>query len=107
MIIRKLLRNRGLGINLVAGFSFLCLAVYGWGLSWKDLGGYLLAILVFLVGLISLAAVCGWLLRKLMGEVDIRVDDKPDVTEFRNTDVEGSGSLHSNDDGTKPKPDAK
>jgi hypothetical protein len=77
MNIRKLLRNRGLGINLIAGFSFLFLAVYGWGLSWKDLGSYLLAILVLLVGLISLAAVCGWLLRKLMGKADrVRADDE-------------------------------
>lgn len=70
MNIRKLLGNRGLGLNLIAGFSFLLLAVYGWGLSWKDIGSYLLVILVFLIGLISLAAVCGWLLRKLTGKAD-------------------------------------
>lgn len=66
MIFRRLLKHRGLGINLIAGFSFLMLAVYGWGLDWEDLGGYLLVILVFLVGLIGLAALLGWLLRKLM-----------------------------------------
>ncbi len=66
MILRRLLKHRGLGINLIAGFSFLMLAVYGWGLDWEDLGGYLLVILIFLVGLIGLAALLGWLLRKLM-----------------------------------------
>lgn len=66
MIFRRLLKHRGLGINLIAGFSFLMLAVYGWGLDWEDLGGYLLVILIFLVGLIGLAALLGWLLRKLM-----------------------------------------
>ncbi len=66
MIFRRLFKHRGLGVNLIAGFSFLMLAVYGWGLDWEDLGGYLLVILVFLVGLIGLAALLGWLLRKLM-----------------------------------------
>lgn len=66
MRIRKLLRNRGLGVNLIAGLSFIFLAVYVWGISWREIGGYLLVILVFLGGLIALAAVCGWLLRKIM-----------------------------------------
>lgn len=66
MIFHRFLKHRGLGINLIAGFSFLMLAVYGWGLDWEDLGGYLLVILIFLVGLIVLAALLGWLLRKLM-----------------------------------------
>lgn len=66
MIFRRLFKHRGLGINLIAGFSFLMLAVYGWGLDWEDLGGYLLIILILLVGLIGLAALLGWLLRKLM-----------------------------------------
>ncbi|HEX7762845.1 MAG TPA: hypothetical protein VF433_04455 [Cellvibrio sp.] len=70
MIIRKLLRNRGLGVNLIAGFCFIFLAVYAWGLSWKEVGGYFLVILVFLVGLIALAALCGWVLRKLMAKTD-------------------------------------
>lgn len=70
MIIRKLLRNRGLGVNLIAGFCFIFLAVYAWGLSWKELGGYFLVILFFLVGLIALAALCGWVLRKLMAKTD-------------------------------------
>ncbi len=64
MILRRLLRHRGLGINLLAGFCFLMLAVYGWGLSWKEMGGYLLALLVFLGVLIGTAALLGWLLNK-------------------------------------------
>ncbi|MGV8835225.1 hypothetical protein [Cellvibrio sp.] len=66
MIFRRLFKHRGLGVNLIAGFSFLMLAVYGWGLDWEDLGGYLLVILIVLVGLIGLAALLGWLLRKFM-----------------------------------------
>ncbi len=64
MILRRLLRHRGLGINLLAGFCFLMLAVYGWGLSWKEMGGYLLVLLVFLGGLIGAAALLAWLLNK-------------------------------------------
>ncbi len=64
MVLRKLLRHRGLGINLLAGFCFLMLAVYGWGLSWKEMGGYLLILLILLVGLIGTAALLGWVLHK-------------------------------------------
>jgi len=66
MFFRRLLRHRGLGINLLAGFSFLMLAVYGWGLSWEVLGRYLLVIAGLLIGLIFIAAILGWLLRKWM-----------------------------------------
>lgn len=65
MILSKLLRHRGLGINLLAGFCFLMLAVYGWGLSWKEMGEYLLVLVIFLGGLISIAALFGWVLHKL------------------------------------------
>ena len=65
MVLRKLLRHRGLGINLLAGFCFLMLAVYGWGLSWKEMGGYLLILLILLGGLIGTAALLGWVLHKL------------------------------------------
>lgn len=67
MSLRSLFKHRGLGINLIAGFCFLMLAVYGWGLGWDDLGGYLLVILIFFVSLICFAALLGWLLRKWMG----------------------------------------
>ena len=67
MMLRRLLKHRGLGMNLIAGFSFLMLAVYGWGLGWEELSDYLLVILICLVGLIGFAALLGWLLRKWMG----------------------------------------
>jgi hypothetical protein len=41
------------------------LAVYGWGLSWKEMGGYLLILLILLGGLIGTAALLGWVLHKL------------------------------------------
>lgn len=74
MILRKLLKNRGLGLNLIAGACFILLLVNGWGLSWRELGGYLFALLVLLVGLIGVAALCGWLLHKLRGRNEIPID---------------------------------
>jgi uncharacterized SAM-binding protein YcdF (DUF218 family) len=67
MSLRSLFKHRGLGINLIAGFCFLMLAVYGWGLGWGDLGGYFVVIIIFLLGLICFAALLGWLLRKWIG----------------------------------------
>lgn len=86
MILRRLLKHRGLGINLIAGFSFLMLAVYGWGLDWDDLGGYLLVILILLVGLIGVAALLGWLLRKVMSRSEnvdptIKTDAEQDTND--------------------------
>ena len=74
MILRKLLKNRGLGLNLIAGTCFILLLVNGWGLSWRELGGYLLVLVALLGGLIGLAALCGWLLHKLIGARDASVD---------------------------------
>lgn len=74
MILRKLLKSRGLGLNLIAGACFILLLVNGWGLSWRELGGYLLALLVFLGGLICVAALCGWLLHKLRARNEIPID---------------------------------
>lgn len=65
MILRKLLKSRGLGLNLIAGACFILLLVNGWGLSWQELGGYLLALVVLLGGLIGVAALCGWILHKV------------------------------------------
>ena len=77
MMLRKLLKHRGFGINLLAGFSFILLAVYGWGLGWEEVGSYLLIILIFLVGLIGLAALLGWLLRKAMSRGENRYPVPP------------------------------
>lgn len=93
MMLRRLLKHRGLGINLIAGFSFLMLAVYGWGLDWEDLGGYLLVILIFLVGLIGFAALLGWLLRKWKGRSEntypaTRADTEDDTKNHDNDNQE-------------------
>lgn len=65
MLIRKLFKNRGMAINIMAGLSFLVLAVYGWDLSGKELLNYLLVLLACLAVLIGLAVLTGFLLRKL------------------------------------------
>ncbi|WP_156184298.1 hypothetical protein [Cellvibrio sp. pealriver] len=74
MRLHKLFRHRGLGINLLASFCFLMLAVYGWGMSWKELGSYLLVLLSLLVCLIIVAAVFAWLLGKLRSGGDDGID---------------------------------
>lgn len=74
MILRKLLKNRGLGLNLIAGACFILLLVNGWGLSWSELGSYLLALMVLLGGLIGFAALCGWLLHKFTRRHDVSID---------------------------------
>lgn len=74
MIFRKLLKNRGVGLNLIAGFCFILLLVNGWGLRWSEIGGYLLVLLILLGGVIGLAALCGWLLHKLTRSSDVSVE---------------------------------
>lgn len=71
----KPFRHRGLGINLLASFCFLMLAVYGWGMTWEELGSYLLVLVILLGGLIAIAAFFGWLLNK------IRRSDEPDFNQ--------------------------
>ncbi len=61
---RNLFKNRGLGVNLIASFCFLLLAVYGWGLEWDELGRYLLVFILLLGCLLALAAGMGFLLSK-------------------------------------------
>jgi len=62
MLLRKLLKNRGLGMNLLAGFCLLAVLAYGWGLDLGELGVYLLAIFIVLLGLMAVAALVGWLI---------------------------------------------
>lgn len=92
MKLHRLFRHRGLGINLLASFCFLLLAVYGWGMSWKELGSYLLVILVLLACVIAVAALCGWLLGKLK---------RTNRTEYENDYSSSSQSPDSNDKDTK------
>lgn len=72
MRFRNLFTNRGLGVNLLASFCFLMLAVYGWGITWEKLGSFLLLLFILLGGLIAIAAFLGWLLNKIK-----RKNDRP------------------------------
>lgn len=66
MKFRSLFKHRGLGVNLLASFCFIMLAVYGWGMEWSELGQYLLVLIILLGGLIGFAALMGWSLRQFM-----------------------------------------
>ncbi len=68
MMLRQLLKYRGLGINLLAGFCFIMLVVYGWDLTWEELAGYLLLLFICLAGLVFVAAGLGSLLRRYMSK---------------------------------------
>lgn len=57
--------NRGFGVNMLACFCFLMLAVYGWGLTWGEVGKYFLMFLLLLVIILLPAFLLGFLLRKL------------------------------------------
>ena len=61
---RGLFKHRGLGVNLIASFCFLILAVYGWGMSWAELLGYVAKFLLVMGILIGFALLLAWLLRK-------------------------------------------
>lgn len=75
MRFRHLFKSHGLGVNLLASFCFLLLAVYGWGLTWEELGRFLLVLLVLLGGVIAAAAFFGWLLRKIMRRCESSLTD--------------------------------
>lgn len=62
MLLRKLLKNRGLGMNLLVGLCLVGMLVYGWNLQWREVGIYLLALLIVLGGIIAAAALVGGLL---------------------------------------------
>ncbi len=96
MKLRKLLRQRALGLNLIAGFCFLLLAVYGWGLRWSELGFYLLAISILLGGLIFAAALCGYLLRRLMAR------GTPDSLGMLESELEREPELEESTEPAKP-----
>jgi hypothetical protein len=61
---RGLFKNRGLGVNLIASFCFLMLAVYGWGLGWEELFSYLFSFLIIMGLILGSALLLAWLLRK-------------------------------------------
>lgn len=49
---------------MLAGLSFLLLAVYGWGLRWETLVDYFLVILALFAVLICIAVLLAWCVRK-------------------------------------------
>lgn len=62
---KRLGRYRRLGAaSFLSCGSFIGLAVYGWGVSWQQLLGYMVAIGALLLGLLCIAALAGWVLRK-------------------------------------------
>ncbi len=70
MLWRMMLKKRGLGINLLACCGFLMLAVFAWGLPLSTLLSYLLVIVGLLVAAIGVAALAGYLLRRLLSRKD-------------------------------------
>ncbi len=87
MILRKLLRNRGVGLNLIAGVCFILLLVNGWGLRWSEIGGYLLVLLILLGGVIGLAALCGWLLHKLTRRSDVSTEQSTGINQTQDDEA--------------------
>ncbi|WP_341937128.1 hypothetical protein [Marinimicrobium sp. C2-29] len=77
-------RNRTLFVSLMACASFLALAIYGWEVEWEDVAqGFLLAA-VLLLGLMTAAAILGFVLFKWRR---FRERGRPDV--LRPSDREG------------------
>lgn len=62
MLLRKLLRHRGLGMNLLASLCLLALFVYAWDLDLGEMLTRLLLILLALALVIAAAGLLGGLL---------------------------------------------
>lgn len=62
---KNLLGNRGFGVNMLACFCFIMLAVYGWGLTWGEVGRYFLLFLLLLAIILIPAFLLGLILRKI------------------------------------------
>ena len=58
-------KHRAANVSLMACAGFLALALWGWGVTWKDMGLYLLITVVLLGAIVGTAALAGWLLHKL------------------------------------------
>ncbi|BFM20787.1 hypothetical protein R50076_18360 [Gilvimarinus japonicus] len=66
LMFRRLGRYRRLGAaSFLSCACFMALAVYGWGVSWGQLLGYMAVVAVLLLCLLGLAALTGWVLHKL------------------------------------------
>ena len=62
---RKLKRSFSVVMSCIAGLSFLALAVWGWGVSLREISGLLLIILLFLLLIVILAMIVGFSLMAL------------------------------------------
>lgn len=72
-LIKFRIRNRArLWLNIAASGAFIVLAIYGWGLTLEAAISFLVICVAFLVVIIALGMVAGWLIRLL------RRNDKPD-----------------------------
>lgn len=58
-------KHRVLGVTMLACLCFLALALFGWGVSWRDLFRYFWVSLVLLVVVVSAAALTGWLIYRV------------------------------------------
>jgi len=65
-LIKFRIRNRArIWMNLVASGAFIALAIYGWDLPVETAIAFLVICIVFLLAIVALGIVAGWLLRKL------------------------------------------
>lgn len=61
----KLNKRARINTSLIAGFAFIGLAVYGWGLPIETVLHFFLICLAFLALIVALAAGLGWILTAL------------------------------------------
>jgi hypothetical protein len=62
-IFTKFFKSRGLAINLLASACFIFMAVYGWGLTWREVWEFFVVLVAVIGSLIFVAFGLGWLLR--------------------------------------------
>lgn len=68
-MIKFRIRSRSrLWLNLAASAAFIALAIYGWDLPAETAIVFLVLCVLFLVGIIALGFVAGWLLRRFRRE---------------------------------------
>lgn len=68
-MIKFRIRSRSrLWLNLAASAAFIALAIYGWDLPVETAIVFLVLCVLFLVGIIALGLVAGWLLRRFRRE---------------------------------------
>jgi high-affinity Fe2+/Pb2+ permease len=70
-VIRFRIKKRArLWASMTASASFIGLAIYGWGLPISTAAAFLVICVLFLAGIVGLAVLSGWLLRKLRQRQD-------------------------------------